>query len=429
MRKELITLSDKSRLYSFVYYNSYAKKRIRLSREYIRQRFGKDITDPDEADDIIKILEKELKTLSREKEKRFELAEGDYQFGKLIELYTEHQKSSAPNSYRSNIFYFRYYVLHYFLEVKQCHDLDEWRRHYEDFREWLEKSAMLLREPTRHIAYASKNICIKSLNVFMRLMHRKQYLENLAICTSFPAYRIKQRSIDDVYTPEEMEAVYQQLIKMNHPVEAKFFRFLFFSGMRYNEACGVSLADIFEGKIDDESFHKKLVHHKLKYYGYVVIDSQPARRRDSKNADGSVPRKPLKGKRKIDEKSARIVPMVDQRAWSDLAELYNEQLAHYKRKLWGENLKDYLLFEQVTSAANVYLGSACQLLQIPYKSWHCLRHSRATYLIGETGDQILARLWLGHKSIAVFERYNHIYQSIIRKAKKVRPKELKPIRT
>jgi hypothetical protein len=38
-------------------------------------------------------------------------------------------------------------------------------------------------------------------------------------------------------------------------------------------------------------------------------------------------------------------------------------------------------------------------------------------LVGETGDEPLARAWLGHSSAKVFERYNHIYQSLIREAK------------
>src|SRR3989338_4763977 len=92
----------------------------------------------------------------------------------------------------------------------------------------------------------------------------------------------------------------------------------------------------------------------------------------------------FKGRKKIDEKSARVIPLIDQSLWIHLARYYNEALASYKRRLWGEDLKDYLLFNNITSTSSTELSRISSRLSIPYRSWHCLRHSRATYLIGHT---------------------------------------------
>jgi integrase len=55
-------------------------------------------------------------------------------------------------------------------------------------------------------------------------------------------------------------------------------------------------------------------------------------------------------------------------------------------------------------------------LNLVYRSWHCLRHSCATNIIGKTGDYQLARRWLGHTSMLVIERYVHTHQALVRKA-------------
>ena len=429
MRKELITNSDGSQYFSFVYYNVYDKKRHRLGREYIRSRFGKDITDPEEAEEVLAILSREVDSLSNEMKKRCRLSKEDYNMGHLLEIYTEAQKKRAPNSYRNNIHYLKYYVFPFFFENKDCERLDDWPLHYEAFTEWLESGAFLLQKPDQLISFNSKNHCIRSLNTFMRVMLRKNFIVHFTVCPQFPSYRLKEKSADDIVSLGEMESIYQRLITENHDEIALFYRLLFFTGMRFNEALGLSLGDVFAGRLIEKSFHRKLREHRMKYFGYIVIDSQPVRRRLVKDTTGHVPRKPLKGRKKIDEKSARVIPLIDQSLWIHLARYYNEALASHKRRLWGEDLKDYLLFNNITSTSSTELSRISSRLSIPYRSWHCLRHSRATYLIGHTGgDFLLVRMWLGHKSQAVLERYNHLYQSIVRDAKKgkiLRPKPIK----
>ncbi len=167
--------------------------------------------------------------------------------------------------------------------------------------------------------------------------------------------------------------------------------------------------------IDDRTFAKRLDEHQIEYFGYLVIDSQPARKPRIRDNSGAVPRKPLKGRKKIDEKSARIIPIIDNELWKELASLYNEELKKFAKKLWGASSQDYVLFEDVHRQTYI---NAYKALSLPYHSPHCCRHSRATLLIGETGDTILTRMWLGHSSQKVLDRYVHIYQAAVRKAKK-----------
>ena len=137
MRKELRTNKDGSSYYTFVYYNSFDGKRYRLGKEYVKGRFGKDITEEGEADQILAILSKEVNSLSNEMQKRSGLKKEDYHMGFLMQTYSDYQKKAAPNSYRNNLHYIKYYVFPFFLEEKKCSNLEEWTYHYDDFKDWL----------------------------------------------------------------------------------------------------------------------------------------------------------------------------------------------------------------------------------------------------------------------------------------------------
>jgi len=220
---------------------------------------------------------------------------------------------------------------------------------------------------------------------------------------------VKQRTIDDVVYPAEMEQVYATLKANGYNYEAAFFRYQFFSGMRYSEGLAISLADLFQGELPaNQLMAKKISAHGIKYLGYIVSDSQI-------NEKGQ--RVPFKGKKEISEKYARTIPIVDKVLWNELVDLASEQYEHWQHTK-GTPKKDFLLFQGLDdSTASRRLQDAFDSCKLRYRSWHCLRHSRATWLIGETGDEVLARAWLGHSSISVFQRYNHLYQSLVREAK------------
>ena len=410
--------------YSFVYYDSASKKRVRITRSYIQDRFGHDITDLEEAESVIQTLSHEIASRENDQKDRLAWASEAPEFMEMLELFLKTHKKNAPNSYGNTMHYLRYYVCHYFLQIACTPDVEQWGLYFDEFREWLEERATITRTPGQRISYNSKNHCIHALNIFLKFLYRKHLISHMVPCTRFPAYQMRMRTVDDLVSTEEMEAIYGHLKSTGHSQDAVFFRLLFFSGMRYSEAKGISLQNIYEGQLEDVTFAKRLAEHQMPYFGYLVLENQPVNNRHLRNDAGHVQRKPLKGKHRIDEKSARTIPIIDEVLWRDLAVLYNQELLAFDRKIWGTNPENYVLFEDTERDI---VKKAYQELGLPFHSPHCCRHTRATWLIGETGDTILTRMWLGHTSTRVLERYVHVYQACVRNAKKGARSDWKPI--
>lgn len=193
------------------------------------------------------------------------------------------------------------------------------------------------------------------------------------------------------------------------------------TGMRFNEGLGGSLMDVFPGQADHGLFSNLLKKNDIQYYGFIVLDSQPAaENRAARDSETKlVLRKPLKGRKKICEKNSRIIPITDQTVWNNLVYRCKEQFQAWKSGGYGSEQKDYLLFDGLNKATSMTrLKKAQEVQSLPSKTWHCLRHTRGTMLFGETGDRELAKMWLGHSSDRVFEKYNHTFQESVRKAKK-----------
>ena len=73
MKKELLLNRAGQIYYSFVYYDAASKKRVRLTKTYIQNRFGRDITDAKEADVILRTLAKEVSSRENDKRERISL--------------------------------------------------------------------------------------------------------------------------------------------------------------------------------------------------------------------------------------------------------------------------------------------------------------------------------------------------------------------
>src|SRR5690606_3377101 len=133
--------------------------------------------------------------------------------------------------------------------------------------------------------------------------------------------------------------------------------------------------------------------------------------------DGTIARKPLKGRKKISPKNSRIIPIREKETWNVLARRYKEQKAALESKVWGRDPINYMLFEDLKySKAKRSLESAYEGSVFTTKTWHDCRHSFCTFFVGETRSFFLARAILGHKSNA-FEKYLHIYEEMTLKAK------------
>jgi len=91
-------------------------------------------------------------------------------------------------------------------------------------------------------------------------------------------------------------------------------------------------------------------------------------------------------KKPINQKNTRIIPIVNERLWE-------------------------ILKNRAKSAFNA--------LKIKYRSWHCCRHSRGTYLHGRTGNCELGMKWLVHISEKVYDKYVHTYKAMMREIKAI----------
>ncbi len=430
MKAELRTNSNGEKYYSFVYYDRVTKKTKRISKTEIRRRFGRDITDHDKAVEACKLLAAEFDSLKKRIELRIAWESEFYSFSQLLEFYEAQQIKKAPNSFKNNVHYLKYYVLPFFLSIKKCNNITMWFNYYTEFKDWLEDEARLIMRPEQKISYASKNHAISALNTFMHGLFRRRTIDRYFACESFPEHSLNEKGIDDIIKNDEMEHIYARLKQDGHLCEAVFFRFLYFTGMRFNEALGVHPGNLYEGVIEDRILTKHLEQEKLSYFGYVVIDSQPSHEnRGLRDKSGVIHRKPLKGRARINDKSARTVIIMDKTLWNDLVSIHNGTLSKHEAGFFGKKIDQYPLFEGIERTTSTRrLQNAYERCGLRYRSWHCCRHTRATMLIGETANTFLARLWLGHSSERVLKRYVHIYESVIRAAKKNRTEDSSTIR-
>lgn len=403
--------------FSFVRYDVKLKKNRRLTRDEIRNRFGRDIQTEKDAIDCLGQLEAEIDCTKTMYKKRKDWQDKYYRFNELLEDYTKKRKIKAPNSWKNSVHYLSYYVLPYFLNIKQVENILIWPNHFKDFRDWLENDASLVRSPGQKISYASKNHCIKALNVFNRHLKEEGIITDLRLMEAFEEHLLNERTVDSLVSPDELVSVTHKLNQNNHYNESAFFRFLYFTGMRFNEACGISFVDVFPGAVKNKMFNNLLGKNSIEYYGYIILKSQPAaiNRAIRDITSMTVPRKPLKGRKKINEKNSRIIPIIDKQVWDDLILRAKSQYASWQSGIYGNNSEDYLIFDGFNKATSyTRLKLAYEQLKRPLKTWHCLRHTRGTDLFGTTGDRELCKLWLGHESNRVFERYNHVYEEMVR---------------
>lgn len=171
--KKRRTRKDES-CYSFLYWDPKTKKRIRL----LKSEVPADIDSDKKAEEFCKTKEAELQAFSLKSKRELDWKSKFYDFEQLLELYAKRQKTEAPNSWETDVYYLEQYVCMFFLTIKKTNNLNSWDLHFEDLRDWLEKDAELVKQKGKNtkLAYATKNACIKSLNRFLSTMVRQQKL-------------------------------------------------------------------------------------------------------------------------------------------------------------------------------------------------------------------------------------------------------------
>ena len=350
-----------------------------------------------------------------------------HSFESYVDEFTNYQKLRAPNNWGNDVYYLTHYALGFFLTESNLNNINNWHLFFEDFKSWLKKiKPMKARKENLKINTQAK--IINSLNAFLKFAHSKRWVEILHKCPSYKREDTLTVTVDDLFREDEIEPIYQVLQKIR-PTSADLFLILANTPLRINEALGLCADFLTEGKIEGSKSSK--IHHGLEkcgldnYHGFICLESQPAKKciRISEQCEdrfknnweiNSVPRKPLKLRKKIDPSYYRYMPIYDLNAWNILVSRANEALDKFDKKIYTSNSKDYLLFDGIT-AAMFYndLTKALDQLKLKHRSPHKTRHTYLTWFYDKINeDTFLAEKVGGHRDKRDIERYNHIREQI-----------------
>lgn len=416
MRFEKKLLKEGGFKYSFVYYCPIKKTNLRLRDDEIIERFGKLPKDDKEAEDAKRILSMSVEVRKLDYSRLQDWKNKFLDFSPLVdEFKTKWMPKRAPNSHKNTLFYLENYVLYWFLGLHKLNNPLLWPDSYIDFKEWLRDEATLTLNKNQKISNAAKNNCIKALNNFIKFLKEKKVVKNMEHITSIDKNRKLKRTIDDVVLPAEFEHIYGQLLIINEEV-AHYYRVLYFTGLRSNEAFGLSLDDFLPGR--PEGITDNFEDYGYTCFGYIVLESQPMEYPVRNENTKIVVRKPLKSKYDISPENSRTIPIIDKETFNVLASCFNREAAKFDNQKYGSNKKDYLFFNNITKQkVRVALAEAYKQLGLVPKSPHCLRHSRATLLAGETKNFLLIQQWLGHSRQETTAQYIHLAGMLNKKAK------------
>ncbi len=415
MRYEKRKSKNKEEYYSFLYWDPKTKKRMRLRKSEVPA----DIDTDEKAESFCKLKEAELQNFSLKVKRDLEWKRKFYDFEQLLELYAKRRKTEAPNSWKTDVYYLEQYVFTFFLSIKKSNNLHSWENYFEDLRDWLEKDAELVKQKGKNLrlAYATKNACIKALNRFLSTMVRQQKMKGpVSRCSMFPKHQLNRKGIESYITPAESQVVFEKLKEIDKDV-AEFYWVLLHTGLRLNECIGLAASHVFKGQPSEVNLKKMLDRYGLNSILHIVLDSQPSSNEGIRSKDGTVLRKPMKHRRRIEPKNNRIIPVSDKLAATIIAERFNAQAALIKAKTFGDQRGNYLLFSGLDkNRVSNKMRRAYELLGVAAKSPHDCRHTYCTELVALTeGHHFLAKYVLGHSDISTTENYLHLWEVIQQK--------------
>jgi hypothetical protein len=306
-------------------------------------------------------------------------------------------------------------------------NINDWHVFFGDFRSWLKK-VKPLKANKKNLMLNTQAKVINALNAFLRFAHSKSWIETLRKCASYKREETLTVTVDDLFREEEGPSI-RRALRDIRPISEEFFVVLVGTPLRENEGLGLCADFISEGRIEgakSSKIHNSLEKYGLgEYHGYICLESQPARdsiciseswtdRHGKKWEINSVPRKPLKHRKKIDPSWYRYMPIYDLDAWNILVRRANEALDKFDKKVYTTDPKDYLLFDGLT-ASMFYsdLAKALELLKLKHRSPHKTRHTYLTWFYDKINeDSFLAEKVAGHRDKRDIERYNHIREQI-----------------
>ncbi|MBC7532295.1 MAG: site-specific integrase [Oligoflexus sp.] len=332
------------------------------------------------------------------------------------------KKDKAPASWQRSVVMIERYVLPFFLQVKSCNNANLWHTYFDEFRDWLGKEVTKVHS-TDGLSYSSQNHAINSLNSLLEYLKRynKVSPEAARKCELHPQHKLGARTVEDVYSEEEVIS-YEKALRKTSELTADFFYVLSKTGMRFNELYSLPISQLFKGQMTGP-VHDELKEKGVEYVGYILLDSQILKEESDSLSRNRLPdhshrRGPLKGRKDTNIKNARFIPIIDKDCWNILVRLYQEQKKSLDRDLFGSNAKNYLFFEDVEEGAiRRHMQKANEALGT-HKDFHSLRHTYSTRLAGKTRSFFLCKVILGHKTEKEFDKYCHIFEETQLEAKK-----------
>ncbi|MCB0413327.1 MAG: hypothetical protein KDD50_03280, partial [Bdellovibrionales bacterium] len=185
--------------YCFIYWDPKTKANIRLKQNEIPQ----DITSDAQADAFCRLKEAEVEASKMRIARKLAWQKKFYDFQELLEIFEKEVQLRAPNSWQGQMYYLKQYGLDFFLNKKQCNNLNNWSLYFEDFREWLLTVKTGKSTKSDGLAYSSRNNVIGSVNIFLDIMFKKGKCELQPKCQKFPRHLLNRRDAEDVISDEE----------------------------------------------------------------------------------------------------------------------------------------------------------------------------------------------------------------------------------
>ncbi|RYZ87211.1 MAG: hypothetical protein EOP04_12260, partial [Proteobacteria bacterium] len=392
--------------YSYSYTDPVSKARVRLSKDQTPK-----FKNREEADAWGKTQDAHVSAMKHAAQQREAWKSAFHNWVQLQDKFAEYKKKKAPRSYKRVISSIEKYVLPFFLGEKNLNNANTWYMYFGEYKEWL--AIQIQEHSEKPLAFSTQNHCFNALNSFLDYLAEFNHIspDSNRKCKLYEGHLLGARTVEDIYSPQELIEVEANLRKIDESV-ADFFHVLSVTGMRFNELFSLPMSALFPGHMTN-AIHAELTEKKIEYVGYIVLESQLAKDEKTdvvnkkRDSTGKHERWPFKGRKEISPKHFRFIPVQTKKTYNILASRYKAQKELLDRKVHGDSKTNYLLFDEIeVNRARKALSKACEAIGIS-KDFHSLRHSFSTHLVGSTRSFYLAKTLLGHKTEKEFDRYCH----------------------